>query len=145
MRQSLGSTFLINWIIIFIIITFSFLISTLSYMKAYKINSRIANAIEKFEGYNHLANDEINTKLALWNYKKDSDALAECPTIRGKTAISGLNRTYNYCIYEFKIDDNYYNYGIRTYIYMDIPIIRETLKIPVYSETERIYHFNFEE
>lgn len=145
MRQSIGSTFLINWIIIFLIITFAFLISTLSYMKAYKLNTRIANAIEKFEGYNNLANDEINSKLELWNYKKDSNFLAECPTVKGKEAIQGLNRTYNYCVYEFKINKNYYNYGVRTYIYMELPFVQQLLKIPVYSETERIYYFDFNE
>lgn len=141
MRQSLGGSMLIFWISIFLVITFAFLAGTLSYMKAYKINTRIVSAIEKYEGYNYFANEEINTKLGVWAYKKRTGATDDCPTIKGSRAITGVNYTYDYCVYEFRINDHYYNYGVRTYIYFDLPIIHRPIKVPIYSETERIYDF----
>ena len=145
MRESTGSTFIIYWICIFLIITFAFLAATLSYMKAYKINARIADAIEKFEGYNMHSNDEINSRMKLWAYHKTSNGNPDCPTVKGQEAITGLNFTYDYCVYEFKINDEYYNYGIRTYIYIELPIVRRIIKVPIYSETERLYKFNLKE
>ena len=141
MKESTGGTFLLYWICIFLIITFAFLAATLSYMKAYKINTRIANAIEKYEGYNSLSNEEINTKLSIWAYRKSNTPTDGCPTIKGKRPISGINYTYDYCVYEFKINDHYYNYGVRTYIHFDLPIIHRHIRFPIYSETERIYDF----
>ena len=144
MKEATGGTFLIYWISIFLIITFAFLTATLSYMKAYKLNSRIVNAIEKFEGYNHLSNNEIDSKLSLWAYRKESNPFADCPTVRGKNPINdaSLNQSYAYCVYEFKLNDHYYNYGVRTYIFIELPIVHRILKVPVYSETERIYLFD---
>ena len=52
MRQAIGSVPMYNIIIIFIVITFGFLSATLSYMKAFKVNGRIAKALENYEGYN---------------------------------------------------------------------------------------------
>ena len=51
MREGIGSVFLYNIIIVFIVITFGFLSASLSYMKAFKVNGKIANALEKYEGY----------------------------------------------------------------------------------------------
>ena len=142
MREATGGTFLVYWISIFLIITFAFLTATLSYMKAYKLNARIVNAIEKFEGYNSKSNDEIDSKLALWSYHKESNPFKDCPPVNGQDPIRdpSLNKNYSYCVYEFKINDHYYNYGVRTFIYIELPIIHRMLKIPNYSETERIYY-----
>ena len=51
MRESIGSISLYNFIIIYIIIVFGFLAGMVSYNKAFKINSRIIGAIEKYEGW----------------------------------------------------------------------------------------------
>ena len=147
MKEATGGTFLVYWISIFMIITFAFLTATLSYMKAYKINARIVNAIEKFEGYNRLSNDEIDSKLRLWAYQTESSPLKDCPTVKGQQPINdlSLNQHFAYCVYEFKHGESnkykYYNYGVRTYIYIELPIVHRLLKVPVYSETERIYYF----
>lgn len=47
-----------------------------------------------------------------------------------------------YCIYKFNDDSKHYSYGVLTYMYIDIPVISDVLKIPVYSRTDRIYKFN---
>ena len=52
MRQSIGTTFMLNFIILFIFLVFAFLAGTLSYYKAYRINNSIVHEIERFEGYN---------------------------------------------------------------------------------------------
>ena len=139
MKEAIGSIPLYNFIIIFIVITFGFLSATLSYLKAFKINSNIEKQLERYEGYNSLSSEEINNILSTIGYRRGS---TDCPTKSGKSAMTSLNKDYPVCIYEFNLGNRYYNYGVLTYIYIDIPIIGGTFKIPVYSESERDFRFS---
>lgn len=136
MRESIGSVFLYNIIILFILITFAFLSGTLSYMKAYKANSRIIHAIEKFEGYNSLSNEEINNVLGTLGYKTGTK---ECPRREGMQAISKIENSYDYCLYKFQ-NGNRDFYGVLTYMYFDFPVVGN-FGIPLYTKTEYIYRF----
>lgn len=139
MKQAIGSVPLYNFIIIFIVVTFGFLAATLSYMKAFKVNSKIAYALEEYEGYNNLSEAEIDKILSTLGYRKET--LNSCPTKSIGSVVNGKNKSYPICIYESKLEDGYFNYGIITYIYVDIPVLGGTFKIPVYTESERIYRF----
>lgn len=145
MKQSIGLTYTLNFVILFIVITFAFLFGIMSYYKAFKVNSRIANAIENHEGYNSLSSAEINNVLETLGYSKGS---ASCSKRKGidpvsATLVDDAIGNYSICLYkQNKTDDNYFRYGIVTYISIDIPIIGQTLKIPVYTETEKIYEFS---
>ena len=152
MRQAIGHVPLYTIIMIFIVITFGFLSATLTYYKAFKLNSRIAYQLEKFEGYNSESIAAINADLSSLGYRIGNISVGDCPTKK----IAKQDKTYvldNYpvCIYESKLGygankksdyhNRYFKYGIVTYINMDIPIIGGTFKLPVYSETERIFKF----
>ncbi len=150
MREGVGSVVLYNIIIIFIVITFGFLSASLSYMKAFKVNGKIANSLEKFEGYNWLTESEISQVLTTIGYRTGT---ADCPNRRHNgidySAVKSLgNRQHQYCIYEYSSKTNgdfkngYFNYGILTYVYMDVPIIGGVFKLPVYSESETIFKFS---
>lgn len=139
MKQAIGSVPLYNFIIVFIVVTFGFLSATLSYYKAFKLNSKIAYALEKYEGYNSLSEKEIDNVLSTLGYR--TGEAKSCPTKSiSKNPIKGKN--YPICIYESKLEDGYFNYGIVTYIYIDIPVVGGTFKIPVYTESERIFKFS---
>lgn len=138
MKQSIGTTFMLNFIIVFIVVTFAFLSATLSYMKAFKVNTRIANAIEKFEGYNHLSIAEIEEKLDIIGYHKETNR--NCPVKNGVTA-SVYNGDFDYCVYDYGIDkNNYHKFGVITYLRINMPIIGN-FKLKVYSETEKMYYY----
>lgn len=155
MREGIGSVFLYNIIIIFIVITFGFLSASLSYMKAFKVNGKIANSLEKYEGFNSFSNAEITETLNTIGYRFGE---ADCRVRRHNgneyTAVnnqlnSGANIIHDYCIYEYTKGNDYKNgyftYGIVTYIYVDIPVLGGLFKIPVYSETESIFKFSPDE
>ncbi len=143
MRQGIGSVFLYNIVIVFIIVMFAFIAGIMSYSKAFKVNSRIANALENHEGYNSLSSEEINRILGTLGYIVDSKGSQACPRKNGKQAITAYNRSWKFCIYEYDKDSKgYFKYGIQTYLRFDVPIIGQTLMLPVYSETERIYEFS---
>lgn len=148
MREGMGSVFLYNMIIIFIVITFGFLSASLSYMKAFKVNGKIANALEKYEGYNLLSDKEIAETLTSIGYRTD---VPDCDTrVHNGITYSPVgalsNKKHEYCIYEYIQGDDfkggYFNYGILTYIHLDIPILGGIFKLPVYSESESIFKFS---
>lgn len=133
MKQAIGTTQIINYIIIFIVITFCFLIATLGYMKAFKVNSKIANSIEKFEGYNDLAIKEIKKDLNTLGYKKGN---ANCND--DGDSIPG----YNACVSLIgrSTEGKFIRYKITTFIEFG-PIFGYTFKFPIKSQTEKIYVF----
>lgn len=145
MQEGIGEWFTINIIIIFIVIVFGLLTATLSYYKAFKVNSDILYNIEKFEGYNDKSKQEIDNYLSSIGYKQES---IECAETRSNMQLSQINsqqNNYAYCVYYTGNDgkdnsSNYYNYAVLTYIYVDLPLI-DLFKIPVYTKGERIYKF----
>ena len=137
MKESIGSVALFNIIIIFLLVMFALLAATLSYSKAFRVNSRILTTIEKYEGYNELADQEINNILGTLGYQAGN---ANCPKKNGVKASAKLSTNYDYCVYYMDIDSNHYKYGITTYITLDLPLINK-VKLPIYTETERIYRF----
>ena len=141
MKQSIGTSFMLNFIIVFIVVTFAFLTAAISYMKAFKVNNAIADSIEKYEGYNHLAIDEINRKLGTLGYSNESPQCGS-RTKDGTTyqALAG-DDSFDYCVYYYGVDDkNYQKYGIVTYLNLDLPIVNR-IKVRIYSETEKMYFY----
>lgn len=140
MRESIGSVFLYNMIILFIVIVFAFLAGTISYYKAFKVNSNIAKALEIYEGYNSYSDTEIVRVLTTLGYHKGD---TKCPQKKGTTpvAITGTSSAFDYCLYFTTEDNRHYTYGITTFIRLDLPVIGERLRLPIYSKTERIFRF----
>lgn len=141
MKQGIGFSFTINIIAIFIVVTFAFLVSTLNYYKAYKVNNAISNSIEKYEGYNDLAIKEIDSKLTSLGYVNGS---TKCKNKSEYGTLIENNSKHSYCIYEQSKNDETgkFKYVIITYLNMNIPIINTTLNLPVKTTTEPIYYFS---
>ena len=156
MREGIGGIMLYNMIILFILVVFALLAGALSYYKAFKVNSYILSSIDKYEGYNSAAVEEIDRDLNVLGYIKDS--ASACPERDGKQAedYPGTgNNPYYYCVYFYgndvgenssrksNADGNpiYYNYSVVSYIYVDLPIVGN-FRVPVHTKGERIYNFS---
>ena len=143
MKETIASTYLYTIIIIFLLIVFGFAGGLITYQKAYKVNSKIANAIEKAEGYNDISITEINRVLGTMGYRGNDNKV--CPERNDGTLItdSSYIPSYKYCVYQTKVaskSDPYDQYFIVSYIFIDLPIVDE-FKISVKSKTTEIYHF----
>lgn len=141
MRESIGSISLYNFVIIYIIIAFGFMAGMVSYNKAFRINSRIIGAIEKYEGWNSGSLKEADYVLSVLGYKKKT-ALFKCKTdgeYRNKK-LETLQSDYQYCVYYNYVKNSYYTYDVITYIYLDLPIVGE-LSFPIKGSSNRIYKF----
>lgn len=135
MKESISYTYLLNMMLVFIFVSFSVVMVTISYTKAYRINSKIADAIENAEGYNEKSVNEINRLISAFGYQQPNITCKERSTgVVVETDIKGI------CIYEIDSGD-YYSYGITTYMLFDLPLVN-MLRIPVYNTTEKIYKFN---
>ena len=107
MRQAIGSTWIFQLVIIFILIFVSFLILTLTYSKSYKTKNELLNIIEKHEGVNEESVAIINNYLNQTGYRY----MHSCPhstadvgwmgsdNLEGDTLerVNG-NKKYYYCI-----------------------------------------------
>ena len=154
MKESVSYTYLLNMMLVFIVISFCVIIATISYTKAYRINSKIANALEIAEGYNDLSKSEIARLIKSFGYQQPIVNCKARKFMVTATNISGDHEKMEvtveplddfsanapgYCLYEVE-DGEYIYYGITTYMLFDFPVIN-LLKLPVYNNTEKIYKF----
>lgn len=165
MRESISYSFLLNIVITFIFVAFAIIIGSLSYYRAFKANSIIAETIEKYEGYNCLSKAEISQKLTNISYRTpfnvnctENDGNCEANTTFGFKVISydldfdgkvndskklydePLNSSY-LCNENGCTTNKHYQYGIYTYMYVDMPVISQVLRIPFVSRTSTMYEF----
>ena len=140
MKESIGYTVTLNIVIMFIIIVFAFLSAALIYFKSNKVSNVVINSIEKYEGFNEYAREEINRNMTSLGYNRNS---IDCSDIinDGKCAIQHKESSQNgYCVYLCDEGDYYY-FRVRTNMMINIPIINNLLNIPIYSNTNRLYDF----
>lgn len=164
MRESIGYTVSLNIVIVFLTIVFAFLSAALIYYKSNKVNNIITETIEKYEGFNSLAENEINAKLTSIGYNKKpvncekyynkfmttllnqaSGNLVngECYYNNSRSSVSGDN---GYCVFYCREKDyltgKYYTfYKFSTNMMINIPIINDILDIPIFSNTNLLYDF----
>ncbi len=147
MKESIGLTFTINIMIVFILVAMVFVTGILSYTKAFKAASLIVKSLERFEGYNELAYDQININLSALSYMRGDSS--KCPLTRnatigeGKLVTVNNEEKFNYCVYFFDNDgdEKHYSYGVVTYITIDFNMFNIKIKVPIYGRTTRIYRF----
>lgn len=139
MRESIGASFVLYAIVIFVSIFCLFFISGLSYTKAFKIKNRIVDIIEENGGYNKKAQDQISSALKSAGYRVKKGN-PECNKISkiNKSKFEILTNepnNYRYCVYKVKTNKGDY-YGAVAFMYFEIPVIHAHLEFPVYGETK---------
>lgn len=140
MKSAIGNTFIVNFIIIFTIIFIGFFVGATSYTKAMRIKNRITDIIEENNGYNSNVANEIESYLQDAGYRIDTVDSRDCSTnsnsydeiVYPSTTPTG---NYDYCIFKYNTNKGSY-YGVKTYMYLDLPLIGDKLKIGVYGETK---------
>lgn len=142
MKSALGNAFIVNFIIVFAVIFITLFVGTTSYTKALRIKNRITDIIEENNGYNIDAANEISAYLKDVGYRVSNSNSSDCNLNNkaGYTVVfpsSTTTSNYDYCIFEYTNKKGTY-YGVKTYMYLDLPIIGDKLKIGVYGETKTL-------
>lgn len=147
MKSAIGNTFIMNFIIVFTIIFIALFIGSITYTKALRIKNRITDIIEQNGGYSEdlsAEDGEITKFLKEAGYRISTSQTADCEKLNG-TNIGELNTTvvyptanasqYRYCIYKYDTKKGSY-YGVKVFMYLDLPIIGDMIEFPVYGETK---------
>lgn len=148
MKESISYTFLLNIIITFIFICFAVIMGIFSYYRAFRANTAILNSIEKYEGFNCLAQDEIKKSLQNIGYNTPFRANRKTDN-KGRLLTSDNNEYgglgYSVLYYDrtndSKLANREYQYGVYTYMYMDLPIVNNIIKLSVYGKSNKMYEF----
>ena len=138
MKESIGSTASLNIVFVFIAIIFAFLAASLSYYKAFKVNNIISNSILKYEGYNNLSINEIDTRLNSIGYQRYDVNCGDFKNFNGQEFTSINNGQDGICVY-MNVNGKYYQYGITTYMTINLPVVGELIKIPINTTSNEIY------
>ncbi len=151
MREGIGSIQMYNIIILFFLIVVAFLFATISYQRAFKVNTLITSSIERYEGYNGLAIPVIERDLNTIAYQRLRGGVTpNCPAKDPLVLVSGSNLSHKYCVYEGALETvtfsdglqvSFRQYTIVTYVTFDLPLITDLIEIPVISKTNRIVCF----
>ena len=152
MREAIGTSYVVGFIITFFVLFIFVFLATLSYTKAFKVKNKIVDIIEQYDGNvvdtaNQLKKNpqnDINKKLKQIGYRvSDKKTCKKNGRYEGNAfrnnSVQEISKketsSYHYCIYQVQTSKGNY-YGVVTYIYFDIPIIGATVEIPVYGETK---------
>ena len=150
MKEAIANVGVFNLIIIFVIILMSFFIGSLGYSKAFKVKNKIVNEIEK-EGSYEAAKDSIEQWLHVIGYRMYTgfEPKKGCPAADKNNAhLVNQNGDYQYCVYEVNsCTEEFYEgktslhkcskyYKVIAYMYFDVPIVSDLIKIPVKGETK---------
>ncbi|HPE14285.1 MAG TPA: hypothetical protein PLT65_00405 [Bacilli bacterium] len=114
MKESIGSTLLMQIFFILFVVIISFMAVAINYAKVFVIKNDIITIIEKNKGYNSI---QIDDYLEYRNYSSESNNLK---------VVKHIN------------DDSSYYYSIVVYSVFKVPLINQSLKIPVRGNTETI-------
>ena len=139
MKQSIGSTWIFQLVIIFILLFVSFLVLTLTYSKSYKTKNELLNIIEKNEGINETSLAIMNNYLLETGY----GYMHACPSSTGVDGLYwyGADDLSKVKLEPAKAGKKYY-YCLRKHKNLCGPSKNKMLKTMFY-ELQIFFKFNF--
>ena len=150
MREAFGGTWLLGFVVLFIVLFSAYLAVSVNYTKAFKAKNKIINIIEQNEGFssstgnvanktdNDLKNSK-NTEDKIYYYLRNAGFVLEdiksCPNSDSPVREGG------YCVEKVGTSHGAY-YKVTTFIKIELPLIWQTFTIPIKGETKVLYYTN---
>ena len=133
MKEAIGTSYVFTLMMVFVGILITIFVGSIAYTKGFKVRNKIIDLIEKNEGYNDVAIEQIDESLASIGYKIVD---RECDTRKG---VIGIQKSdYRYCVYEYTDEEKGVYYGVTVFISFDIPLL-DFVEIPIYGESRLIF------
>lgn len=130
MRDSIGGTFLITILMVFIVLFVSFTAVIVNVAKTFRVKNGIINIIEQESGINgaelDAAKSEIDSYLASASYNAASVSGAQ------SSCDGEWQGSYGYCL---KSMDGGKYYKVTVYVYIQLPFFNLDFTIPISGET----------
>lgn len=150
MRESIGGTWLLGFVVLFIVLFSGYLAVSINYTKAFKVKNQIINLIEQNEGFrtsaygniesvsiDQLANSD-RTEDQIYHYIKDV-GYASANIESSKCDRYGTYYTGGYCIRKICTANGVY-YKVTSFIKFELPLIWTSFTIPINGETKMIFY-----
>lgn len=131
MRESIGGTWLLGFVVAFIVIFSAYLAVSINYTKAFKVKNQIINLIEENEGFSKDAEEKIYDYLDNIGYATVKIETAKCP--------AGEVKRGGYCLKKICTRQGSY-YKVTSFIKIELPIIWQSFTIPISGETKVLYN-----
>lgn len=148
MRDAIGGTFIIKLILIFIVISVSFMAFAVQYAKAFRVKNLIINKLEQYQYDGTVADanvlDDIAEDLGKIPYNIKNIGNNSCngtakfitsDQVGGQGNVGG-----GYCL-EKKGNDKEFYYRVTTYITAEFSFFDIVITIPITGETKIIYSY----
>ena len=156
MRESIGTTWIFQLVIIFTLIFVAFLALSINYTRAFKIKNEIVTIMEKYEGVgtgegqslsiinNYLLNNAYGIKSAC--HEGEFGALTLKDTTLEYVNTDSRNKKYYYCIKPIPTTSmakqDQYRFNIRIFFKFSLPIIGDLMTFSIDGTTIDIVNAN---
>lgn len=145
MRQTIGGTWLLQLMILFILLFVGFIVLTLNYSRTVKIKNELINMIEKYEGLNDASIELVNNYLLYNGYDVEGVCVNKGEPEMGVYGSLDLNGTrleqaregekYYYCIKKYQGANTTNYYQITIFYKFNLPIIGDTSSFTIKGST----------
>lgn len=131
MRQTIGGTWLMQLMILFILLFVGYIILTLNYSKTIRLKNEVVGIIEKYEGVNSTSVELINNYLVASGY----NAMGTCTSQASKGVYGASdfntfnleqaqpNKKYYYCVRKYDGANTSKYYQVTMFYKFNLPIL----------------------
>ncbi len=146
MRQSIGGTWLLQLMIVFILLFSGFIILTLNYSRTVKTKNELINMFEKYEGLNTNSIELVNNYLTYTGYSTTGECVdTSTPGVYGALDLSGRSLEtarpdveYYYCVRKYDGANTTHYYQITIFYKLNLPIVGDISTFSVRGSTSNI-------
>lgn len=149
MREAIGGTWLLGFVVLFIVLFSAYLAVSINYTKAFKVKNQIINIIEENEGYTtSVGNVASKTNDQLKNSNKTEDKIyyyikdigyATNKIDEDRCPDDAILFEGGYCVKRICTMHGAY-YKVTSFIKIELPLIWQSLTIPINGETKVLYY-----
>lgn len=141
MRQSMGGSWLIQLMILFILLFAGYIILTLDYNKSVKVKNEAISLLEKYEGINEKSVTLLNNYLTGSGYR----LTGSCEAKSGVYGAISLNDSeleeaqndtpYYYCVKKYKGANTSYYYQVTLFYRFNLPVLGDISRFTIKGTT----------
>lgn len=141
MRQSIGGTWLLQLMLLFILLFSGFIILTLNYSKTIKLKNEMISIIEKYEGLNDKSIELLNTYLGVNSYGVkggcgSGDGIYGASDLTTSTLEEAQQgKKYYYCVKKYSGSNTSNYYQISIFYKFNLPVIGDTSSFTIKGTT----------
>ncbi len=145
MRHTIGGTWLLQLVIIFILLFAAFIILTLNYSRTVKVKNELIDMVEKYEGLNTGSITLVNNYLIYNGYTTQGVCVEDGENTAGTYGAYSLNSStleearagerYYYCVKKYNGANNTNYYQLTVFYKFNLPIIGETGSFSIKGST----------